>query len=115
MNIAIVQGTVRAQPDHREGAAGDTIVSFDVKTTDTQGRSHTVPVSWIGPQGRQPSVSVDSVVTVIGQVRRRFYRAGGATTSRTDILAERVVKGAGVRAQRAIKQALVSIVKPDIG
>ena len=32
-------------------------------------------------------------VAVLGRVRRRFFRAGGLTQSRTEVVASRVVRG----------------------
>ena len=51
----------------------------------------TVPVVWVDPPGSAAFAAGDEVV-VIGAVRRRFFRAGGATQSRTEVLATSVVK-----------------------
>jgi hypothetical protein len=51
---------------------------------------------------------------VTGRVRRRFYRAGGATRSRTEVVADAVVAAAdGRRVRRAVDAALRSVTASD--
>lgn len=107
MNIAIVQGSVRAEPDVREAADGDQLVSFDVMV-EGDGPTQQVPISWRGRPTHAPTVAEGAVVTVVGPVIRRFYRSGGATVSRTDVRADRIVKGAGRRAEAAIAEAIAA-------
>lgn len=105
MNIAVVQGRVRTTPDRRMARDGSLLVSFDVMidgAPETQ-----VPVTWSGPSSKVPTViGQGALVTVIGSVRRYFYRRGGATTSRTDVLADRVLAGTGQRSTAAVKKAI---------
>ncbi len=108
MNIAIVQGRVRGEMDRRTTQDGTLLVSFDVVVSVSDGPSQQVPVTWAGPDGRAPSIEDGVPVTVIGSVVRRFYRSGGQTRSRTDVRAERVIRGAGTRAKAAIEAALIS-------
>jgi hypothetical protein len=61
-----------------------------------------VPVVWSGdalPAGLVP----DRDVVVVGRVRRRFFRTGGATVSRTEVAALDVVE---VTRRRPIGAAL---------
>lgn len=102
MNVAIVQGRVRNEPDRRSAQDGSLLLSFDVVVAADEGPSQQVPVTWAGPVGNAPTVAEGMVVTVVGHVLRRFYRSGGQTLSRTDIRAEKVVRGAGARAASAI-------------
>lgn len=106
MNVAIVQGRVRSTPDRRSAQDGSLLLSFDVVVTADDGPSQQVPVTWAGPVGSAPTVEDGMVVTVVGRVLRRFYRSGGQTLSRTDVRAERVVRGAGSRAASAVGAAL---------
>ena len=65
-----------------------------------------VPITWKGlPSDEPPGIEIGKTLTVIGAVDRRFYRRGGATVSRTDVRAVRVVRGAGKRAEAAIRAA----------
>lgn len=106
MNVAIVQGRVRGEPDRRSAQDGSLLLSFDIVVAAAEGPSQQVPVTWAGPVGNAPTVDDGMVITVVGHVLRRFYRSGGQTLSRTDVRAEKVVRGAGARAASAVGSAL---------
>ena len=106
MNVAIVQGRVKGNTDRRSAQDGTLLISFDVVVTVSDGPSQQVPVTWVGPDGREPTVEAGMSVTVVGHVLRRFYRSGGKTMSRTDVRADRVIRGVGTRASSAIEAAL---------
>ncbi|HET7523922.1 MAG TPA: hypothetical protein VFJ79_07250, partial [Acidimicrobiales bacterium] len=49
-------------------------------------------------------------VVVVGRVRRRFFRSGGVTQSRTEVVASRVVRaGASARVRAALDEAAAAI------
>ncbi|MDQ3311270.1 MAG: hypothetical protein M3517_04080 [Actinomycetota bacterium] len=88
-NLVIVRGIVRSEATMRELASGDTVCQFDVRVEPADGGGRAdVPVSWFGAP---TAPTVGEPVVVVGEVRRRFYRAGGATRSTTDVLARHVV------------------------
>lgn len=107
MNVAIVQGRVHGEADRRTSRDGRLLVSFDVAVPGRDGPSLQVPVTWAGAPERAPSIHDGMLVTVVGCVFRRFYRSGGRTLSRTDVRADRVIRGAGTRAASAIETALM--------
>jgi single-strand DNA-binding protein len=94
-NIAVIRGSVRAEPTARELPGGGVVVQFDVvTTTEADGRrlSLSVPVAWNDPTAAQLGVLAGgSEVLVVGTVRRRFFRVGGVTQSRTEVVADAVV------------------------
>lgn len=94
-NVVVLRGTVRSEPIGRVLPSGSTVVQFDVATTVLDGAtSHTVwvPVAWTDPSATSlASVAGGSNVVVIGTIRRRFFRVGGATQSRTEVVAESVL------------------------
>lgn len=106
MNIAIVQGRVRTEPDRRVQRDGSLMLSFDVLVEPGEGSTQQVPVTWSGPQGGEPTLTEGARITVVGHVLRRFYRTGGRTMSRTDVRASRIVRGVGARAEAAIAAGL---------
>ncbi len=112
MNIAVVQGIVRAEPDCREARDGSLLVSFDLVI---EGSPRTqVPATWIGHPAAMPTaITEGQTLTVIGAVHRRFYRTGGATASRTDVRADRIVRGAGKRARSVVAAAVESATAPS--
>lgn len=105
MNIAVVQGTVKGELDRRSGRDGEVLVAFDVAVAVRDGPGQRVPITWAGPEGKVPAIENGVVVTIVGHVHRRFYQAAGRTTSRTDVRAERIVRGAGSRAAKAVASA----------
>lgn len=107
MNVSIIQGILSRPPEVRETAAGAVIVSYDVTVHRGDGPAETVPVSWFDPPPAAQKLVEGDTVVVTGRTRRRFYRAGGRTQSRTDVVADVVVRSsARVRARRAIEAAL---------
>ncbi len=94
-NIAIIRGVVHGEPTARELRGGGTVVQFDVSTrigSDGHGSIVTVPIAWNDPTAAQLGVLVFGAdVTVVGTVRRRFFRVAGATQSRTEVVADTVV------------------------
>ncbi len=94
-NLAIISGTVTNDPQTRELPGGGVVVQFDVATklvTDGRNVSVPVPISWHDPSPAGVAMLAEGVeVMVLGTVRRRFFRVGGATQSRTEVVAEAVI------------------------
>ena len=94
-NVAAIRGAVRADPILRELPGGGAVAQFDVVTaTMSNGRELTVsvPVAWHDPTDAQLGIVTSGAdVVVIGTVRRRFFRVGAATQSRTEVVADVVV------------------------
>lgn len=110
-NVVVLRGRVTNDPVRRELASGVAVAQFDVAVPDDHG-SATVPVAWIDPpNGRTPHG--DQEVVVVGSVRRRFFRAGGATQSRTEVVAERVVDSRRRRDAERLVAAAVDALAPS--
>jgi single-strand DNA-binding protein len=104
MNVVVLSGRLLSDPVARELPGGEVVWSFDVGADITGADppcSHAVPVSWSG-EGADAWAKGTPVV-VVGVARRRFFRVGGSTQSRTEILAERVVT---VTTRRRLDRAL---------
>lgn len=101
MNVVVLHGVATAPAEARELGSGSTVWSFDVATKPDGQRSVSVPVAWTDPP-RPPVLEAGTAVTVLGAVRRRFFRSGGATVSRTEVVAERVVVGTARRSRAAL-------------
>lgn len=101
-NLVVLRGTLVADPRLRELPSGRVLSQFDVTTRDGTG-TQSVPVAWFEPpKAGVPAVAGDDVV-VIGSVRRRFFRIGGATQSRTEVVAEQVIPA---RRRRQVDRSL---------
>ena len=99
-NIAVIRGSIRDEPTVRELPGGGVVVQFDVATTiiittvESDGRPFgvSVPIAWADPTATQLGIlAAGAEVLVVGTVRRRFFRVGGVTQSRTEVVADTVV------------------------
>jgi single-strand DNA-binding protein len=94
-NLAVISGTVPNDAQTRDLPAGGMVAQFDVTTrVEADGRevSVSVPIAWNDPTPAQLGVLVAGAeVVVVGTVRRRFFRVGGATQSRTEVVADTVI------------------------
>ena len=91
MNVAVAVGRLARPPQQRELPSGDQLVSYEVTVRQDGERAESVPVVWPAAPARALDLDVDDEVVVVGRVRRRFFRAGGATQSRTELVADAVV------------------------
>jgi len=105
-NMVILRGTLSASPRCRELASGTVLLQYDVTTRDDGGTA-SVPVAWFDPPaGAHDRHHEGDDVVVVGAVRRRFFRVGGVTQSRTEVVAERVT---AVRRPRDVERALAPV------
>ena len=112
-NLVVLRGTLAAEARPRELPSGSVLTQFDLTTRDGAG-TQTVPVAWFDPPASGQALEVGAELVVIGSVRRRFFRAGGATQSRTEVVADKVVP---VRRRRDVERALAACqaVLADVG
>jgi len=101
-NIVVLRGALTAEAQVRVLASGQTVAQFDVTTRDEDG-AQTVPVAWHEPPTAGVPVEPGEDLVVVGSVRRRFFRAGGSTQSRTEVLAAQVI---AARRRREVGRAL---------
>jgi single-strand DNA-binding protein len=101
MNIVVLRGVLSRGAERRPLPSGSSVVGYEVTTRDEAG-ALTVPVVWPdAPATAELEAGVE--VVVVGSVRRRFFRTGGATASRTEVVATQVVPSR----QRKRAEALV--------
>lgn len=93
MNITVLCGTLSSDPVWRSLPSGSTVVALEVTTDSAFETRSTVPVSMVDPRGVREleRLATGDGVVVIGETRRRFFRAGGATGSRTEVRATHVI------------------------
>lgn len=105
LNLVVLQGTLSSPPRQRELPSGDTLTLLEV-TTRLADATATVPVVVVAADAQVTTLRAGDDVVVVGRVTRRYYRAGGVTQSRTEVVAERVVRPARRQAvDRALKRA----------
>ena len=96
VNLAVVRGQLSRAPERRSLPSGDELVAYEVTVRVAGAAAESVPVVQIAPTS-VPDVGAGDTVVVVGRVRRRFFRAGGVTASRTELVAERVVAASTAR------------------
>jgi single-strand DNA-binding protein len=93
VNVVVVSGKVSRVPEVRRLPSGDELVGLEVTVPPAGGdRAESVPVAWFGAPAWATGMAKGTEVVVVGRVRRRFFKAAGATQSRTEVVAETVVK-----------------------
>jgi single-strand DNA-binding protein len=95
MNIVVLRGTLSSDAVQRSLPSGDWFVTYEVTTRDGEGGARSVPVSL--QRGDAPVLAKGTEVVVLGSVRRRFFAAGGATGSRTEVQAVDVLRASAVK------------------
>lgn len=106
MNVVVLRGRITSEPRVRELPSGSTVTQLELTT-----RAHDVALSVpVVVHGAAVTSTAGDEVVVTGRVQRRFFRAGGITQSRTEVVADQVVAASRKRqAERAIERALSHI------
>ena len=84
LNLAVVAGPVSTAPEIRALPSGSAVASVGVRTRSGE-RTTSVPVCVWDPPAWLAELSPGDELIVLGTVRRRFYRSGGATGSRVEV------------------------------
>jgi single-strand DNA-binding protein len=114
-NLVVLRGVLSRDPEARELPSGDALVAYDVTVrpepaSGEGARAESVPVAWFDPPAAATAMAAGDEVVVVGRVRRRFFRAGGATVSRTEVVAVRVVPArAPAKVRAALAAALAAV------
>lgn len=89
-NVSLVRGTLVALPTVRVIDRHQRATTFDLATI-VGGKRAVVPVVALNMD--LPIIKVGDDVTVLGHVRRRFFRVGARTQSVTELMVEHIVSG----------------------
>jgi single-strand DNA-binding protein len=91
LNMVIVIGNLAKPPEVRNLPSGVSIANFDLVVTQIDGTPDAVPVALFEPSVEALEWEPGEQLLVVGRVRRRFFRVGPSTQSRTEVVAEKVV------------------------
>jgi single-strand DNA-binding protein len=90
-------------------------LQFDL-STPLEGETISVPVSWPDPTAsQQTSFGSGDNVVIVGSVRRRFFRVGAQTQSRTEVIVESLVPQRRVKSARALVAATAELITRAVG
>ncbi|MFP5257328.1 MAG: hypothetical protein ACLGI8_15940 [Acidimicrobiia bacterium] len=112
-NVCVVTGTLVHPPELRTLASGRTLANLEVRVATPGSPAETVPVACEDPGPAVVALAPGAELAVRGRVRRRFFRAGGRTQSRTEVLAEAIVPlRQATRARRLLAEAAARLGAP---
>jgi single-strand DNA-binding protein len=100
-NVVAVIGRLSRPAEERELPSGDRLLGLELTVSRPDDRAESVPVVW--PEGPASALAwaPGEMVVVVGRVRRRFFRAGGVTQSRTEVVAEQAAPARHAKRARA--------------
>ena len=103
-NLVVLRGIIRRDPEFRVLASGDELMSLDLTVRLDEGPAESVPVVWPNPAAAAVKFVEGDDVVVMGRIRRRFFRAGGSTATRTEVHADKILSArSGVRIRTALE------------
>jgi single-strand DNA-binding protein len=109
MNIVVLQGKLSRAPEERQ-LRDSVLATYEVTTRDQEGPAITAPVVWFDPPALAWKLDAGDDVTVVGEVRRRFFRSNGRTDSRTEVVASTVLPTRRkAQVARAIERAIAEL------
>ena len=111
-NLVVLSGTVTLEPALRE-LKGGVVLQFDVSTPLGEGTTTSVPVAWHDPTPTQTSsFAAGDDVIVTGTVRRRFFRVGGQTQSRTEVIVATLIPARRKKSANSALAAAAASITP---
>jgi single-strand DNA-binding protein len=109
-NVAVVRGACSSPPEVRVLPSDQRLAQLQI-TTRIDGRAMSVPVSVLEPAAWVEALDAGDEVVVLGSVRRRFFRTGGATASRVEIEAEIVCRARDQRRSRGLRRRIEELLE----
>ena len=108
-NLAVLVGTLTGAPELRPLPSGQVVTTLQVTVHRVGERDESVPVAWFDAPTPTATWEVGDEVLVTGRTVRRFFRAGGTTQSRTEVVANVVIP---TRRAAAARKALAAALAP---
>ena len=106
LNVVVLRGVLSSPPRVRELPSGDSLTLLEI-TTRGAAEASTAPIVVPGADETVAALDAGTEVVVVGRVTRRYFRAGGVTQSRTEVVAEQVVLASQRRAvERVVRRAV---------
>ncbi len=106
MNVVVLRGRLSSDPTVKELASGSVVMNIEL-TTRVDNVTSSVPLVWFDPPAKVALVQGDDVC-LVGTVRRRFFRSGASTQSRTEVVVELLGRLRDKRAMTAQRRWIAS-------
>lgn len=111
INLTVLVGHLTRAPELRSLPSGDSVLTLELTMRSDGSPTESAPVAWFAPPHQAMGWAVGEEVLVIGRTRRRFFRAGGVTQSRTEVVADTVTP---TRRAATARKALLAAVDPVV-
>jgi single-strand DNA-binding protein len=108
-NLSVLVGTLSRPAELRDLPSGDQVLTLEVTVRPEGHPAESVPVAWMGAPVAATRWGAGEELVVVGRVRRRFFRAGGVTQSRTEVAATLAVPTRRAAAAGRAIQAAVDV------
>ena len=105
-NVVALAGRVVRPAEERVLASGERFVTYEVAVRPEGEPANTMSVVLTDPPTSASRHAVETEVVVVGSVRRRFFRSGGVTQARTEVVADAFVPA---RSSKRVRSALESV------
>lgn len=102
MNLTVLKGRLSRPAERRTLPSGDAILYLDLTIGRAGNSAETVNVVWFDAPAWASGLDVDDEVLAVGRVRRRFYRQGPQLQSRTEVVADAVVRAGRAKQRQAL-------------
>jgi single-strand DNA-binding protein len=117
LNVVAIRGRLSRPAEERVlPSSGERLVGLDLSVRrEGQTRAESVPVVWYEAPATASNLAEGDEVIVVGHVARRFFRAGGGTQSRTEVVARCVLPvSSRKRVETALNEAIdeITVVLP---
>ena len=110
MNIVLLRGTLSSAPRICDLPSGSSLIAYQVSTRSAGRPTSSVPVVWFDPPRSRGEVAAGDEVIVAGEVKRRFFRTGGVTQARVEVVASQVIPvRRAMQARRAVDGVVESL------
>jgi single-strand DNA-binding protein len=90
-NLSILVGVLSRDAELRDLPSGDQVLGLELTIRPKGAPAESVPVAWVDAPASAARWQAGEELLVVGRVRRRFFRAGGTTQSRTEVVATTAV------------------------
>jgi hypothetical protein len=106
LSVSVIHGVVTSPPSIRD-VGGQPSIEIDVRSCSNTGAAVSVSVV---KTGDLPIVLMGDTVLVVGVTRRRFFRTGGATVSRTEVEASTLLVNPDKRKRSRAVQNVIDMI-----
>jgi single-strand DNA-binding protein len=111
LNLVVVRGEVSSPPDVRVLPSEAVLVQLQV-TTRLESETLSTPIAVWNPAAWVQELEPGTEIVVVGRIRRRFFRAAGATASRVEVEADVVARATDRRRVRAAMRKVNAALEP---